>query len=245
MIAFGTRDHASSRRRPVSSPDGVVYMKSEWMESGDDPVLSPTVFLIEQPPDSVAQVHFHRQNQFQLFVAGSGAIGHHPVRSLTVHYAGAYTGYGPLAAGSEGLQYLTLRPVLDSGAFFIPHDRAELRRGPKRGGQAGPMPIPAESDLKALNAPQTVTLLEDSADGRAAILRNLPPGGSVAVAGRGAAQGCFAVVVAGAGRCEGRRLGMWESVFVSADQGDCALTAEEVGLSVVLLSVPARDAAYA
>lgn len=245
MIAFGDSEHAALRRRQVSSPDGVVFMKSEWMETGNDPLLSPTVFLIEQPPNTVAQTHFHRQNQFQLFIAGSGSIGHHAIQPLTVHYAGAYTGYGPLISGPEGLNYLTFRPVFDTGAYFIPEHRGELRKGPKRGGQTDPVPITGERTLEALREIESSTLLEPTADGRSARTINMPPSACIDITGAGAAQGVFAVVAAGSANCEGRKLGLWDSIFVSADESNCILTAGGGGLSVVLLYMPARDPAYA
>ena len=45
------------------------------MDSGDDPELSPTVYLVEQGPNISLRTHFHRNNQFQLFVRGEGSIG--------------------------------------------------------------------------------------------------------------------------------------------------------------------------
>jgi hypothetical protein len=245
MIAFGDRDHAARRRRPVTSPDGAVFMKSEWMETGDDPHLSPTVFLIEQSPNTVAQVHFHRQNQFQLFVAGSGTIGSHAISPLTVHYASAYTGYGPLISGADGLQYLTFRSVFDTGAYYIPEQRHELRKGPKRGGQTGPTPIVDEQTLRSLREIETSTLLAATPEGCAAHLINVPPGATIDIARAGIAHGCFATVVAGEAQYEGRELRLWETVFVSADERECALSARESGVSIVLLSMPVRDAAYA
>ena len=95
MIVVGTRTHGQGRRRPIPVM-GVTFHKSEWMECGDDPKLSPTAFLVEQPPDYALAPHFHRENQFQLFVEGSGTIGRDALGAVTVHYAGAYTGYGPL-----------------------------------------------------------------------------------------------------------------------------------------------------
>ena len=80
MISIGTRQHGAARRRPIDVR-GDCYHKGEWMESGDDPVLSPTVFLIEQPPNATLVPHFHRQNQFQLFVDGGGTLGKHAVET--------------------------------------------------------------------------------------------------------------------------------------------------------------------
>src|SRR5678816_3651970 len=97
--------------------DGDTYIKSEWMANvtggSGDAELSPTVFLVEQAPNVSLRTHFHRQNQFQIFVRGSGTIGRHPLGPLMVHYAGAYSGYGPLVAGPEGLAYFTLRTVFE------------------------------------------------------------------------------------------------------------------------------------
>lgn len=81
------------------------------MASGCDPARSPTVALIEQPAGFEFMPHFHRHNQFQVFVGGSGSIGRHALAPVVVHCAGAYTDYGPRVAGPEGIQYFTLRPV--------------------------------------------------------------------------------------------------------------------------------------
>lgn len=100
----------------------VPFHKGEWMESGQDPRLSPTVFLVEQPANTTLKTHFHGENQFQVFVRGSGSIGRETISPMTVHYAGAYTGYGPLLSGPEGLFYFTIRAV------FRPAPRARSRK---------------------------------------------------------------------------------------------------------------------
>ena len=47
--------------------------------------------------------HFHHVDQFQVIVAGGGRLGTHGVEPLAVHYAGAYTAYGPIVAGAQGV----------------------------------------------------------------------------------------------------------------------------------------------
>ena len=61
MIAVGTQAHGDVRRRPIVV-NGATFHQAEWMECGDDPRLSPTAFLIEQPPDTNLVPHFHRRN---------------------------------------------------------------------------------------------------------------------------------------------------------------------------------------
>ena len=91
MIRFGTHELWQHTRRELMAPTGAFH-KGEWMDSGDDPELSPAVFLIEMGPQLVANPHFHRNNQFQVFLKGSGSIGVHKLGPVTVHYAGAFTG---------------------------------------------------------------------------------------------------------------------------------------------------------
>lgn len=68
MIVRSARS-ASARAVVV---DGDTYYKTDWLTSGGDRELSPTVFLVEQAPNVSLRTHFHRNNQFQLFVRGSG-----------------------------------------------------------------------------------------------------------------------------------------------------------------------------
>ncbi len=96
MLAFGTCSHAQTRRRAVTDAC-VTEMTSERMETGTGADPSPTVFLIEQEPGSFAPTHFHRQNEFQVFVAGSGGVGPVGIEPITAHSAGAHTGYRPCA----------------------------------------------------------------------------------------------------------------------------------------------------
>ena len=71
MIVTGSAKHGQSRRRKLRLEDGFEYFKGEWLEAGQDPHLSPTMFLIEQCPHSKLATHFHRQNEFQVVVEGA------------------------------------------------------------------------------------------------------------------------------------------------------------------------------
>jgi hypothetical protein len=67
-----------------------------------------------------------------LIVAGSGWIGKHEVAPLCVHYANAYTGYGPVRAGKDGLSYLVFRLGVDPGAAYLPESRSSMKDVPRR-----------------------------------------------------------------------------------------------------------------
>ena len=243
MIVLGTREHGQRRRRAVPVMQDTFH-KSEWLESGEDPVLSPTAFLVEQPPNTTLVPHFHRQNQFQLFVAGGGTIGRNPLGPVTVHYAGAYTGYGPLVSGPQGITYFTIRPVCESGFVPVADAGEKLLRGPRRHATAGPIAVPDAATLAALTAVRQQVLIAPEPDGLAAIVTELPPGGAVRSQAIPAAQGQFVFVLAGSLEHEGLTLTPWESLFAAADDPAPLLRAGPGGAQVVMLSTPPRDPAY-
>lgn len=241
MIAVGTRALAQQRRRPIPVMDSTFY-KGEWMEAGEDPRLSPTVFLAEQPPDYNLAMHFHRQNQFQLFVAGSAHLGREPLSPVTVHYAGAYTGYGPLLSGPQGLQYFTIRPVFDTGMIPATEAREKMVRGPKRHTQTVLGEPWSEERLQALVQPEDRFAI---APDRGLAVRHvrLPPSCPFELAQVAHSIGLFMFVLSGTADTVGQTLTLWESVFASVDE-QLTLRAGPRGAEIVLLHVPPTEAAY-
>lgn len=243
MLAIGTKAHGERRRRAASS-GGMTGYKSEWMESGTDSRRSPTIFLVEQPPHGVLRTHFHRQNQFQVFVDGSGAIGPSEIRPFTVHYAGAYTGYGPLVAGPSGLKYFTIRPVFDEGALYVDSDRGAMLRGPKRHATSPAMPASNAVDRRTLAAPVCEEVIPVGDDGMGARLLRLPPGALARTAFPAAADGTFAMVLDGAVEYDGGVLQRFESLFVSTEAEWPVARAGADGADVLFMFVPVRSPAY-
>lgn len=243
MIVLGSSALGRQRRRPIKVDDDTFH-KGEWLESGTDPVLSPTMFLVEQPPNVSLRAHFHAQNQFQLFVSGSGRIGGHAIRPLTVHYAGAYTGYGPLVSGPEGIAYFTIRAVFETGAFFMPEARDRMIRGPKRQLTSEPVPPANEASLSALKDAQEYDLIPLQAEGIAARIVRLPPGASTTAADVKGSAGQYAVVSAGSLIYGVRELRLWESLFASGDEASVPLVAGDCGAEVVLLRLPLKAQQY-
>lgn len=243
MIVIGTRANGERRRRPIPVMADTFY-KSEWMECGDDPKLSPTAFLVEQPPNCELLPHFHRQNQFQLFVEGSGVIGREALGEVTVHYAGAFTGYGPLLSGAEGIKYFTIRAVCESG--FTPNSEAKEKmvRGPKRHAKSEPVPPLGPDALAALKQAEHLTMIETGEDGMGSHLTRLPPGAVYEAAHIPAAEGQFLFVTAGTLIHVGATLGRWENLFFLTGEAPPDLVAGPGGAEVVAMYIPHKDAAY-
>lgn len=244
MIVTGTRAHGQTRRRLLQLPDGFSYHKAEWMESGEDPLLSPTVFLIEQHADKVLPTHWHRENQFQVIVGGAGTMGRHEIGPIMVHYAGAYSGYGPIISGPQGVMYFTIRAVHEQGAMMASRDRDRMVRGPKRQASTERYVPLDEATIAQLAAPRCVDLIEPAPDKLAAQVWQLPPAASAQALDPAGSSGQFLMVLAGELRHAGQALHQWETVFVSADEPAQWLQAGAQGAQVLLMQIPPKDDVY-
>ena len=242
MIVLGSASLAEKRRRPIDVK-GDAYYKSEWLEAGQDPLLSPTVFLVEQPPNISLAGHFHGENQFQVFVQGEGRIGTHAICPITVHYAGAYSGYGPLISGPQGVSYFTIRAVYEVG-MMSSTDSSKMVRGPKRHLVSEPKPAVEVSTLAKLAVVETDELIAMQPDGIAASVMRLAPGKSAPGFDPSTGGGQFYVVLGGELLHEGTALHHWESMFVSSDEKTVSLNAGSAGLEVLCLQMAPKDPVY-
>ena len=242
MISFGTRSSGESRRRPLNLMDGVFY-KGEWMESGEDSLYSPTVFLAEQPPNCELAPHFHRQNQFQLFVEGEGTIGQERLGPVTVHYAGAYTGYGPILSGNAWLKYFTIRSVFDTGITLNTEWRGKMIRGPKRHAEASAGQPWTIEQLAALKSIQHKTVIAADA-GLGAELFRLPPDSTQQLLPIARSVGQFIFVLGGTALVQGTTLSLWDSAFLPALDGKVFIAAGAQGAEVIALHMPETAEPY-
>jgi quercetin dioxygenase-like cupin family protein len=248
MVMIGTCSRWQRYRRQVPMPDGTLFGKGEWMHNGEDISFAPTVFLVEQPPNYSVATHFHRQNEFQVVVRGSGRLGPHPIRPYSVHYAGAYTGYGPLVSGPEGLAYFTLRTAFDKGPLYPGPDRAALRRGPKRQLHTGPLEIIEDHAIASLTSSQRIDLIQDQPDQIEAARLTLAPGTFYSLQCNERSGGRFALVLSGAVTFElagdPTRLVRWESLFLKPGERLDRVRAGSCGADLLLMQLAATDPAY-
>ncbi len=162
-------------------------------DNTDAPDLAmPQAFRIARPADlGQLRVHWHPVAQFQYFVAGAARMVRHDVERGCVHYADAFTPYGPLDVTGDEVAFLTLRPVGDTGAFFMPESQPELRAHRIEQDTA----IPRRNLSYDLRDASAGVLVSDD-DGFAIEVRDLAPHTSTAI-DPGVA-GSYVVVVDGA-----------------------------------------------
>ena len=242
---MGATGEASRRERAY--PGGQIAYKSEWMETGEDSQFSPTVFLYEQPGDTTLSAHFHHNNQFQIFIEGKGRIGVRTLAPVVVHYASAYTGYGPLAAGPDGLKYFTLRTVHESGAVRVADARAgkaSWPKGPMRHATSKQVDIAATETLMVLPVARVSVLIPRAEDGLEVLSIEMPADTLLTPVDITTGAGVFLFVLSGSTDSAPYVLGSSESLYVSADEPFPHIVSGSEGCHLLTLVMPKRDPAF-
>ena len=222
---------------------GVVVSRPSVPE--DSLTLYPVAYLIELDPRSDLAVHYHRANQFQVFVDGDGHLGRRPVRRVVVQYAGAYTAYGPIRPGDRGLQFFTLRDAWDPGARLLPAHKDELRlaRSTRREAVAAPIEVPDAAALRATERPQRNALIAPSVDAMGAWSQQLPADAPVVAPVLAGSGGQFWLVLGGALQIgSGPLLPPGSCVWLGAEDPRPDARAGAEGLFLLLMRLPSRRA---
>jgi hypothetical protein len=241
MALVATTDGAMLLRRHHVLPNGTGYYRSNFI-GRDSAVASegPTCYLIEQAPSSTIRPHFHRANQFQVVVSGHGTLGREQVSPLIVHYAAAYTPYGPIVSEEDGIHYFTIRDAFDPGASWMPDSRSELPKRPRRHVTSSPLAM--ANDPQAAAADLEVAMVGPDADGLAAIYRQLPPHGRAAGHAPSEGGGQFHLLLSGSIVHDGRELAPYASIYLGSDEQPIELFAGPAGAAVLMLRFPRRPA---
>ena len=246
MTLVATAEVARANRRRATAGDGMGFWHTLYlgttrfnMAAGEaDPppgAVFPMAFLVEQDPGEVANAHFHQADQFQVVVAGDGSLGTHEVRPVMVHFAGAFTAYGPIRAGAAGLTYFTLRNGFDPGARYMLRDENREALRAVRGRQhreavAGPLDAAGGSEV----------LLGPEADGMAAWRYCVAPGEAVLGPAPADGRGQHWLVIDGGVQRDGVALGPLSCAFVYPDEAPFAATAGPAGATLLAMQFPRR-----
>jgi hypothetical protein len=214
-------------------------------KAGDVPAqpFGPMAFLVEQPPHSIIKTHFHRIDQWQVVVDGDGLLGSHHVSPVSLHFSAAYSPYGPIKAGENGLSYFTLRADYDRGANYMPDSQKDLRANrtsPHREAflQAG---VPVDRhELGTLDDAKTEVLVEPHADGLAAWRLLIAPFSNTVGPDPKAGGGQTWVVLQGELLVNGKALPPKSCLFVSSGDDPIDLLSASSGVEVLCVQYPRR-----
>ena len=235
MPLIGTRADALANRR--LAPGYPTYRSDFLSEDAPRGTKRGNAKLVEQEAGTTLHAHFHYVNQFQLIVGGSGRIGRHEVRPVTVQFAGAFTSYGPLVAGEDGLDYLVLRDAINPGLRLMPEEVGAMDRSVRRRYfMASPIPhqLPATTDEVVVHAQEE--------DGLAASILRLVPGACYRGRSPGQGGGQFHVVTAGTATYHSALYEPLCCIFSPQDETPVELVAGPDGAELVFLQFPIATA---
>ena len=243
MLWVGKTQTQLNNRKYYTRDNGMVYWRGDFFDTPEQGDYTPQAYLVEQPPHIVNPTHFHVQNQFQLFTEGEGSLGRQPVEPYMIHYAGAYTGYGPITSGSSSLNYITFRALKDPGAQFLPEKKANFKAGPKHHFEAH-LPLLSAQALAQLQNNDCHWVKSATPEGMAIALYRVPDHHSMQVQRPASSIGFFAVVLQGQIEHEGQRLDRHENIFVSSEVSDFTLSAVNGPAEILTLHFPPTDPVY-
>lgn len=251
MVVTKRREEAESTKRAATTPEGLTFDVTHYfgatVGSADVThpglgVLHPVCVRVDQRPETVNAPHFHQANQFQVFVDGDGLVGKHRVGTVSIHYAQAFTPYGPLCSSERGMSYFVMRNTWDPIAQFMPEKR-ELLKAAGRKPRAVMSPL-----LEAPGAPPPAGVtctpaLAEERDGLAAWRYRAAPGVCFTGPDPAAGGGQFWLVLAGEQSSGTAPLTPMSCVFLSPDEPRFAGEAGPDGLDVLALQFPRLEAA--
>ena len=217
-------------------PGFAAYQADEPLQAQTLPVVPgdtqafPIAYVIRQDPRSVIEPHFHRVEQFQVFVEGGGVFGRLPFEPVMAQYAAPYTTYGPIKAGPQGVTYYTLRPHWDPGAAWMPASRADLRRH-----RRAPFKVARTCEPDAGESFVWNVLAEPG--GLAIARRIVSRGGQVEVPMK-LGDRIYVLLLVGSGEVNGMLADEGAAVFVAAAAPGQLVVVPSTGADVVMLRFP-------
>ena len=208
-------------------------------DAPSDDELRPMAYLVEQEPKTAIHPHFHRSDQFQLFVGGNGMIGKRTINGFALHYAGAYTTYGPINSGEQGVKYLTLRNGWDPGASWMPQSRDLLK-------QAGPRErrhhmVDISLAMTEVGEVGKRTLIDPAGDGVGAWLYRLGSAESAVGPDPVLGRGQYWIVLGGDVRLDDHAADLFSCTYIDCSEPAARAVAGPQGAAFVVLQFPRRD----
>ncbi len=209
---------------------------------GADVTEEPMGFLVEGNHERVIRPHFHENDQFQVVVSGGGVLGKHKLSVHAVHFSRAYTPYGPINFGADGLGFLTLRARKDPGAQYLPDAREKLIGIAQR----KPWQVTEAPDF-ARNSDASVRPFSQIRDdhGLAAYSLSMAPNAATTAPDPSQSGGQHIIVTKGSLAYQGREYKGLAVAFVKPHEGAWQIVAGAEGLDAIVLNYPRRDAVAA
>ena len=224
-------------RRNPGGPDRPASTNRPFFRATAETPDSPTAFLAQYDPGDKSCSHFHQVDQFQILVQGKGTMGRHEVEPYHVHFARAFTPYGPLHADEKtGWTFMTLRARFDPGAQRLPGALPKLQQVRDR----KPWQVTSKAAFPACSAGISMQDVPEIKDERGLYVRALTmaPGASAVAPAPSEGAGQYVIALKGGMLHEDRRRDALTVVFIAPDEAPFQITAGHDGLEALVLNFP-------
>lgn len=229
-------------RRSPGGPDRPASTSYPFFRATAETPDAPTAFLAQYDPGDDSCTHFHQVDQFQILVKGKGTLGRHPVEPYYVHFARAYTPYGPLRADAQtGWTFMTLRTRYDPGAQRLPGALPKLEAVRDR----KPWQVTSMARFPARVSGVNVLENSDIKDERGLYVRavTMPPGARITAPSPSDGAGQYVVAVRGTLVHDERARQALAVVFNAPDEIPYRIQAGVDGLEALIVNFPRAEAA--
>ena len=224
-------------RKNKGGPDSPASTNFPFFRATPGTPDAPSAFLAQYDPGDRSCAHFHTVDQFQILVKGRGQLGRHDVAPYYVHFARAYTPYGPLHADPEtGWTFMTLRTRFDPGAQRLPGALPKLKQVADR----KPWQATTLAEFPAAAAGVAVRDVQELSDDQGLFVKTLamaPGTGTTAPAPAGG-DGQYVVVVKGSLIHEQRERKALTVVHLKPHEDAFRIEAGPNGLEALILNFP-------
>ena len=234
VVAIDEVEADQRRNNPRSKP-GSAHI--DFIKSSKDTPNSPAAYLVEHAPGRWSSAHYHAQDQFQIVVDGNGKLGRHDLAPYVVHFARAYTPYGPLVSDpASGWGFITLRTRYDPGAQHLPAAHEKLRQIPDR----RPWQISKKVNFPSPGGGVSLQRIPGIKDdqGLYACALSMAPSTTMIAPDPGGGDGQFVLVVKGSLLHEDRERKALAIVFVKSEERAFEIHAGPQGLEGLILNFP-------
>lgn len=236
VVAFDEIRPEQIRKNP-GGPDRPASTNFAFFRASPDTPDAPTAFLAQYDPGDRSSSHFHAVDQFQILVRGKGQFGRHDVAPYYVHFARAYTPYGPLHADQEtGWTFMTLRTRYDAGAQRLPGALPKLKAAADR----KPWQVTTTTAFPAAGPGVRLQDVSEIADDQGLFVKtvSMAPGARTTAPAPAGGDGQYVVVVKGSLLHEDRECRALTVVHVKPDENAFEIAAGAQGLEALILNFP-------
>ena len=165
--------------------------------------------------------------------------GKRPINGFALHYAGAFTTYGPINSGQNGVNYLTLRNGWDPGASWMPQSRDVLKEAGSR--ERRHHMVDVAQIMQEMPRDTAYTLINPVTDGVGAWLHRLGDGAIVSGPDPALGRGQYWIVLDGDAHIDSHAADLLSCTYIDCSEPSAQAIAGARGATIVIVQFPLHD----